>query len=109
MTHHAIHKAISINDVVNVRINCPPDDLQCSDAFVLVDGPWLGTCTEKLLIRRNELLIPVIIIMYAAREVEIGVLYPVLGAFNAGFIGTRRRRRYYGGGPSICDSQLQEK
>ena len=106
VTHHAIHKAISINDVVNVRINCPPDDLQCSDAFVLVNDPWLVTCTEKLLICRNELLMPVIIIMYATREAEIGVLYPVLRAFNAGLISTRRRRRYYGGGPSSRDSQL---
>jgi hypothetical protein len=106
VTHYAIRKAISINDVVNVRINCPPDDLQCSDAFILVNDPWFVACTEKLLIRRNELLIPVIIIMYAAREVEIGVLFPVLGAFNAGLIGTTHRRRYYGGGPSNFDNQL---
>lgn len=103
MTHHAIHKAISINGVVNVRINCPPDDLQCSGAFVRVKDPWLGTCTEPLLIRRNELLIPVIIIMYAMREADTGALHPVLRAFNTGLIGTRR---YYGGGPSSCDSQL---
>jgi hypothetical protein len=95
VTHNAIRKAISINDVVNVGINCPPDDLQCSDAFVLVNDPWLDTCTEPLLICRNELLIPVIIIMYAMRELVFGVLYPVLKAFNAGLICTRR---YYAGG-----------
>ena len=106
VTHHAIRKAISINDVVNVRINCSPDDLQYSDAFVLVNDPWLVTCTEKLLISRDEFLIPVIIVMCATRKVELGVLYPVLGAFNAGLIGTTCRRRYYGGGPSRCDSQL---
>jgi hypothetical protein len=103
VAHHAIHKAISINDVVNMRINCLPDDLQCSDTFILVNDPWLDTCTEPLVIRRNELLIPIIIIMYATRETEIGVLYLVLRAFNAGFIG---RRRYYGAGPSRFDGQL---
>jgi hypothetical protein len=93
-----IHKAFGINDVVNVRINCPPDDLQCSDAFVPVNGgPWLVTCTKPLLIRRNELLIPVTIIIYAIREFGPGVLYLVPRAFNAGFTGTRG---YYGGGPS---------
>ena len=95
MTHHVIHNTISVNDVVNVRINCPPDDLQCSDAFVLVDDPWLGTCTEPLLIRRNEFLTPVIIAM---RKAGIGVLCPELRAFNAGLIG-----RYYGSDPSRCD------
>ena len=55
---------------------------------------------------RNRLLIPVIIIMYATKEV---VLDLVLRIFNVGLIGTRRRRRYYGGGPSRCDSQLLNK
>jgi len=89
-------------------MNCPPDDLQCSDAFVLVNasGPWLDACTEPLLICKNELLMLVIIIMRVMREVKIGILYPMLKAFNSGLIGTRR---YYGGGPSSCDSQLQEK
>lgn len=105
MTHHTIHRAINIDNVVNVRINCPPDDLQCSDALVLVDDPWVGTCTEPLLIRRNEFLMPVIIIMYAMGEAKIGVLYPVLRAFNAGLIGIRR---CYCGGLSSCDSRLQE-
>ena len=103
VTHHAIHKAISINDVVNTRINCLPDDLQCNDTFILVNDPWLDTCTEPLVIRRNELLIPVIIIIYATRETGIGAFYPVLRGFNAGFIGTSR---YYGGGPSRFDGQL---
>ena len=101
VAHYAIRKAISIYDVVNVRINCLPDDLHCSDAFVLVNGPWFVTCTEKLLIRRNELLIPIIIIVCAAREVD---LFPVLGAFDAGLIGTTRRRRHYAGGPSIFET-----
>jgi hypothetical protein len=61
----------------------------------------LTGCSSKT---PHELLIPVIIIMYAAREVEIGVLFPVLEAFNAGLIGTTRRRWYYGGGPSIFDN-----
>jgi hypothetical protein len=102
VTHQAIHKAISVNDVVHVRINCPPDDLQCSYAFVLVNDLWLGTCTEPLPIRRKEPLIPVIIIIYA-REAEIGILYPGLRAFNAGLMGTRR---YYAGGPSNYFDQL---
>lgn len=90
VTHQAIHKAFSINDVVNVRINCPPDDLQCGYVFILAnEGPWLLTCTEPLLIRRNKLLMPVTIIVYAMREVGPGVLYPVPRAFNAGLISTR--------------------
>lgn len=103
VTHHAMHKAFSINGIVNMRINCLPDDLQCSDTFILVNDPWLDTCTEPLVIRRNEFLIPVIIIMYTTRETGIGVFYLVLRGFNARSIGTRR---YYGGGPSRFDDQL---
>jgi hypothetical protein len=77
-----INRAININNVVDVQINCIPDGLQCGNILVLINNPGLITCAEPLLIGWDKLPTPVIVIVRALREVTVSEFPLVLTTFT---------------------------
>jgi hypothetical protein len=74
VTHNIINRAINFDGVINVQIYSIPDCLHHGKVLVLVADPWSSTCSKPLLICSDELLLPVIIVQCALREIAICIL-----------------------------------
>ena len=84
MTYNIINRTIDFNGMVDVWIDSVPNGLHCSGILILIVDPWSSTCTKPLLIYRNKLLLPVIVLQCAFREIVIGVLCWAFTAFSLG-------------------------
>jgi hypothetical protein len=80
--HDIINRAINFNCMVNVQIHSIPNCLHCGKVLILVVDPWSSTCSKPLLIHSNELLLPVIILQCALREIAIHILCWVFTTLN---------------------------
>jgi len=84
MTYNIINRTIDFDGMVDMWIDGVPNGLHCSDILILVVDPWTSTCAKPLLVRRNELLSPVIVLQCTFRKITIGVLRWAFTAFSLG-------------------------